>query len=95
LPDSDIQPFLIAIDNGCGRIVREKIEKLLGIGRNYDRPEPGTLESYLVDAFKRQVIDHAVRARTFNGETEFYIHPAGKDGDTPTFRVIGNRLVRK
>lgn len=52
-----------------------------------------TLEKYLVDAAASGAIDHTLRAHVFpNGTVKFYIHPAGRDGQTLDFVVGGNGL---
>lgn len=52
-----------------------------------------TFEQYLRDAHAAGAIDHAVRARVDpNGAVSFYIHPAGRDGETLDFVVGGNGL---
>ncbi len=52
-----------------------------------------TLETYLVDAEHKGVIDHQLRIqRGPGGEVRFYIHPANVDGDTLDFEVQGNCL---
>jgi len=52
-----------------------------------------TLETYLVDAEHKGVIDHRLRIQRGRvGEVRFYIHPDGVDGDTLDFEVQGNGL---
>lgn len=52
-----------------------------------------TLEDYMKENLDRDVIDHAVRCiKGPNGEIDFYIHPAGVDGDTLDFTANGNTL---
>ena len=52
-----------------------------------------TLEQYLRDCYTANVIDHSVRCRVVGDAVTFYIHPAGKDGDTLDFLVNGNTLL--
>jgi hypothetical protein len=52
-----------------------------------------TLETYLVDAEHKGVIDHQLRIqRGPGGEVRIYIHPDSVDGDTLDFEVQGNCL---
>lgn len=47
-----------------------------------------TLYEYLEKNWDNAAIDHSVRVvRCTGGEAEFYIHPDGKNGDTPSFVV--------
>jgi hypothetical protein len=55
-----------------------------------------TLEEYLQRSHDKGIIDHAVRATHQhhpNGNMVFYIHPMNTDGDTPSYRVSGNKLT--
>lgn len=59
-----------------------------------------TFEDYLRANLGRSdpfvVFDHSLRAQFEpDGSVSFYVHPAGRDGDTPTFVVHGNILVTK
>lgn len=52
-----------------------------------------TLEEYMKENLKNGVIDHAVRCiQGPNGEIDFYIHPAGVNGDTLDLTVFGNNV---
>lgn len=49
-----------------------------------------TLEDYFERAEARGVIDFSLRImRTPEGKLDFYIHPAGQDGETGDFTVSG------
>lgn len=59
-----------------------------------------TLADYLRKNIEREtphsVIDHSLRAELHeDGRISFYIHPAGVDGETPDFWVVGNELTSK
>ena len=48
-----------------------------------------TFYEYLEKNWDNAAIDHSLRVvRCSGGEIEFYIHPDGKDGDTPSFVVL-------
>lgn len=51
-----------------------------------------TLQEYLDKNFAHGVIDHAIRADVNSeiGQTSFYIHPSGVNGETLDFVVGGN-----
>lgn len=51
-----------------------------------------TLESYLRMAKAAGIIDFTIRCRIQNELATFYIHPAGRDGETADFAVVGNRV---
>jgi hypothetical protein len=52
-----------------------------------------TLEKYLVDAAAAGAIDHSLRVTVqSDGGVTFYIHPAGRDGQTLDFVVGGNSV---
>ncbi len=52
-----------------------------------------TIEQYLRDCLKQNIIYFSIRATEDDtGMIRFYIHPAGKDGDTLDFSVVGNEL---
>jgi hypothetical protein len=54
-----------------------------------------TLQDYLERGEKAGVIDFALRiVRTPQGELDFYIHPAGRDGETADFTVYRGSVVR-
>lgn len=58
-------------------------------------PEKLTLQQYLAADLARGVIDHRLRTqREADGAISFYVHPANTDGQMPTYRVDGNRLVQ-
>ena len=50
-----------------------------------------TFEEYLKTNWERGVIDFKLRC--YNDGTFFYIHPDGKDGETPQFEASGNTLI--
>lgn len=53
-----------------------------------------TLYEYLEKNWDNATIDHSVRVvRCSGGEIEFYIHPDGKDGDTPSFVVTKRTII--
>ncbi len=53
-----------------------------------------TLEQYIHENMDRDVVDFAVRVRSYgNGKVGFYIHPEGRDGETLDFVVEGNTLT--
>ena len=48
-----------------------------------------TFHDYLEKNWDNATIDHSLRVvRCSGGAIEFYIHPDGKNGDTPSFVVI-------
>lgn len=54
-----------------------------------------TFEKYLADAEQKGVIDFNLRiTRTPEGMLDFYIHPAGQDGETGDFSVSGSFVSR-
>ncbi len=52
-----------------------------------------SFEEYLKENLDRDLIDHSVRCiKGPEGEIDFYIHPAGADGQTMDLTVHGNNL---
>jgi hypothetical protein len=52
-----------------------------------------TLEQYLSGSIDAGAIDHSIRTmKGADGVVKFYIHPAGRSGDTLDFEVRGNEL---
>jgi len=52
-----------------------------------------TLEDYFKKNFAVGVVDHALRANVDqSGKVTFYLHPAGRDGDTLAFSVVKDVL---
>lgn len=55
-----------------------------------------TLESYFRQSLSRGIIDHSIRASiNHDNKVEFYIHPNGRDGDTPTYIITDNTLINR
>lgn len=55
-----------------------------------------TLEQYLRDAAQNGAIDHTLRVIAVGNvvsAVKFYIHPAGRDGQTVEFVVGANQLM--
>ena len=53
-----------------------------------------TFYDYLEKNWDNATIDHSLRVvRCSGGEIEFYIHPDGKNGDTPSFVVNKKTII--
>lgn len=52
-------------------------------------------EQYLRENLLNGIVDFSLRAHeTAAGSIEFYVHPARHGGETPDYRVFGNRLTQ-
>ena len=51
------------------------------------------LKAYFEKACAAGLIDHSLRVRQTDQGLHFYIHPAGADGDTEDYLLVGNSLV--
>lgn len=53
-----------------------------------------SLHDYLSDADSNGTLDHSMRAtKGADGQIRFYIHPAGRDGETLDFELVGSQVL--
>jgi hypothetical protein len=63
---------------------------------NMNETRNTTLEQYLKDNYKRNIIDFKLRTSlNENGRIQFYIHADGYDSDTLNFVVVNDVLFNK
>lgn len=52
-----------------------------------------TLEDYLKENYKKNIIDHSIRATISGDSVSLYIHASGHNSETLDYRVYNNILI--